>query len=393
MENQRTQWAGHARKIGILAVVAIAAVAAGYYLIPRWLDRSGGNAAGTTDVREDVVTALGRVEPEGGLVTIGVPLADRLIEIKPEARNGTPVKKGTILAVLASNQERQLEEKLLDIQIADAKTRRAQIEASGKAEIEAEIARQAQAKLRADNDLNVQKAKIELLKLQRDNAERAWSRLEKTASFSVSEQDRERQLLAVRQAQAELKTAEAAAEQMEAARTANQKAADAALKALRAKLASSLAEISLDELEHRKKLAEYRRDQSAVKSPMDGKVLEVLAREGELVGHSQPLFRMGKTDNLEVVAEVYETDRNKIAVGNPVRVISRTFPDRNDCVEGVVERIGSSIAKGRVVSADPTSEVDRRVVEVVIRLGKDRQRLANLIGHQVTVKIYKKSAP
>ena len=53
---------------------------------------------------------------------------------------------------------------------------------------------------------------------------------------------------------------------------------------------------------------------------------------------------------------------------------------------GAVVQIGAMIGKNRVVDVDPTADVDRRVIEVRIRL-KDGAPAASLINHQVLVEI------
>jgi HlyD family secretion protein len=53
---------------------------------------------------------------------------------------------------------------------------------------------------------------------------------------------------------------------------------------------------------------------------------------------------------------------------------------------GAVVEIGAMIGKNRVVDVDPTADVDRRVIDVKIRLDQSAPA-ASLINHQVLVEI------
>jgi HlyD family secretion protein len=103
---------------------------------------------------------------------------------------------------------------------------------------------------------------------------------------------------------------------------------------------------------------------SIVRSPVDGQVLEVHAREGERVG-IDGVAELGQTDAMYAVAEVYETDIGRVRLGQGARITSPALPG---VLAGEVERIGLKIGKKDVLSTDPVADADARVVEVEIRL-------------------------
>ncbi len=115
---------------------------------------------------------------------------------------------------------------------------------------------------------------------------------------------------------------------------------------------------------------------STVRSPIDGQVLEVHAREGERVG-TEGILEIGRTQAMYAVAEVYETDIGRVRVGQRARITSPALPRE---LEGEVERIGLKIGKKDVLSTDPVADADARVVEVEIRLLEPTlaERLTNL---------------
>src|SRR5437764_15334452 len=66
-------------------------------------------------------SALGRVQPSGGILSIGVSLPDRLAKLLVE--EGQEVKEGDVLAKLGSHGDRALELAILDSQINEAEQR------------------------------------------------------------------------------------------------------------------------------------------------------------------------------------------------------------------------------------------------------------------------------
>jgi multidrug resistance efflux pump len=121
---------------------------------------------------------------------------------------------------------------------------------------------------------------------------------------------------------------------------------------------------------------------STVRSPIDGEVLDVHAREGERVG-ADGIAEVGDTSAMYAVAEVYETDAARVRAGQRARVSSVALAGE---VEGVVERVGRKIGKQDTLSTDPVADVDSRVVEVRVRIA-DAERASGLTNARVEVVI------
>lgn len=103
---------------------------------------------------------------------------------------------------------------------------------------------------------------------------------------------------------------------------------------------------------------------STVRSPLDGQILEIHARQGERVG-PEGIAEVGETSAMVAIAEVYEADIGRVRVGQPARV---TSPALAEPLLGRVERIGLKVGKKDVLSTDPVADADARVVEVEIHL-------------------------
>src|SRR5207302_6895363 len=119
---------------------------------------------------------------------------------------------------------------------------------------------------------------------------------------------------------------------------------------------------------------------TVIRAPRDGQILKIRTRPGEATG-IRPILRMGNTDAMQAVAEVYYTDVRFVRVGQKARIISPALPGP---VTGTVVYVGNLVFKNDVLNIDPTADVDSRVVEVRIRLDKS-EAAAKLTYLQVNV--------
>jgi HlyD family secretion protein len=366
----------------ILAIV-VSFVLGGLTVYLRGNPSSSTETLGTSDSSSvlDKVVALGRIEPEEGVRSLGVAVPDRIAKIQVE--EGAHVKQNDVLVVLDSLVMRDLETKLADIQRREAEKRRDAITASGEAQIEVEKTRQNHVEQVEPLEIEAQEGKIKFLKAQKANAEKDAQRYA-AAGDTISEQDKEKQKLLLSQIRAELVAAECLLKKMNKAKELNRNLAETQLKAARADLERNRSAISLDLLDRQCEQARQRLKDARLLAPIDGKVLRVLAREGELVG-GQPILQLANTSQMIVLAEVYETDIQRVRIGQEATVTSHVFK-RDHPLKGKVIWKGSSIGKARVTDLDPRASVDNRVVEVKIKLDES-ERVADLIGHQVRVEI------
>jgi HlyD family secretion protein len=96
---------------------------------------------------------------------------------------------------------------------------------------------------------------------------------------------------------------------------------------------------------------------------------------------------MANTEQMIVVAEVYESDISKVKVGQKVTIVSENNSFA-DSLNGKVMEISNKIGKKDVLETDPAASVDARVVEVKIAVNPEHNSLVkNLIYSQVIVEI------
>ncbi|AFY94022.1 HlyD family efflux transporter periplasmic adaptor subunit [Chamaesiphon minutus] len=120
------------------------------------------------------------------------------------------------------------------------------------------------------------------------------------------------------------------------------------------------------------KRAEENLAQAYIRSPQDGQILEIFARPGEVVG-TNGIADIGKTSQMYGVVEVYQSDVNKIRVGQKVKITSNSLPSE---LQGTVDRIGIQVKRQDVINADPTSNIDDRVIEVHVFLDPESSQKA-----------------
>jgi HlyD family secretion protein len=124
--------------------------------------------------------------------------------------------------------------------------------------------------------------------------------------------------------------------------------------------------------------------EASIRAPIAGQVLEVYTQSGEAIA-DEGIVDLGKTDPMEVVAEIYQSDIGKIRSGQSAIVTGEGISGE---LRGTVRQVGLQVSQQKVFSNQPGQNLDRRVVEVRIRLNsKDSQQVASLTNLQVQVAI------
>jgi HlyD family secretion protein len=128
---------------------------------------------------------------------------------------------------------------------------------------------------------------------------------------------------------------------------------------LEAGLAVARAELSV---------AETALSRTRVRAPIDGTILQVNARVGEMAGPNPELASVivGDVSRLKVRAEIVERDIDKVRVGQGAVVTSDAFPGRQ--FEGRVTQVGRSLSTPIVSQKGPRRPNDVDVLEVLVEL-------------------------
>ena len=123
-------------------------------------------------------------------------------------------------------------------------------------------------------------------------------------------------------------------------------------------------------------------EQTQLKSPIDGIVLQILAREGERP-NSSGVLNVGSNQSMEALIEVYESDIDRVEIGQVVDLISENG-GFNGSLKGQVSLISPQVRQRRVLSTDPTGDADSRIVEVRVKLdNSSAEKVSYLTGMKV----------
>ncbi|MDB5311814.1 MAG: hypothetical protein JWO38_6016 [Gemmataceae bacterium] len=377
----------------VLGAFAAGTAAALLYSGRTSADRRTGAGGTDTDTGPNRVTALGRLEPAGGVVPVYGPPGDRIKAMEP-LTPGAVLKSGTPIATLASREQREGEVKVADARLEEAKAALKASKETGQRKIDAAQAEVNQVLANEKSDLAALDAKIGFVAKQKVAAVKMVDRLEmlRAENVRVADEDLEKARLGADQADAELTAAKAAKDKAVTSYAENKKAADARLAAARAELAEAEARAPVKSSEEQLTQARKALDLTVLKAPIDGVVLKVSGHDGQPTG-IDPILQMGKLDQMVAIAEVYESDVERVAgwVRTGPVAVEVTNPALPRTLKGTVrsdQDISRMIARNQVFAVGPREDTDRRVVEVVAHLDQEASAVAaRFVGLQVTVSL------
>ncbi|MGC1247706.1 MAG: ABC exporter membrane fusion protein [Spirulinaceae cyanobacterium] len=335
------------------------------------------------------VTALGRLEPEGEIINLTASSSSQTSRIKELLiEEGDRVQPGQLIAVLDNRERLQATWQKAKEQVEIAETKLAQVEAGAKSgEIQAQRAEIARIEAEQVGNLNTQSATISRLEAEVQNARIEYQRYESLyQQGAISASDRDGRRLTYTTKQQQLQEAQAALKRIQTTSDKQITQASATLDqivevrpvdvaAAKAEVQSALAAVAE---------AKADLDQAEVRSPRGGQVIKIHTRPGEKIAE-EGIATLGQTQQMMVVAEVYQSDINKVKVGQIAEIKSPVIPE---ILQGEVKQIGLQVERQQVVNEDPAANIDAKVIEV--RIGLDRaasEKVAGLTNLQVTATI------
>lgn len=336
-----------------IAVVIVVAAGIALYVYPQANAASHVETTPALQTPLNHIHALGRLEPRGRLLRIHAPSGNEgaCIE-KLLVEEGQDVEEGEVLAVLDNHQRRKAAAIEAEAQVRTAEAKLADIQAGAK---QGEIAAQrAMVKLTESQKLYSQR-QLDRARQLRDSNALSNEEFENTEwAFNRVNLEHQQQL-------------ERLASVMEV-RATDVQVAEQEIAVARAAVVSAQANLAVTE----------------IRAPITGRILALHCRTGERLSENG-FAQIGNVQQMQAVAEVYEADLQRVKVGCRATVLVEST---GETLEGVVVELGNLVARKVVLTNDPVSDTDARVVEVRVQLSQAAsQKVERLSNARVQVHI------
>ncbi|NJM75799.1 MAG: HlyD family efflux transporter periplasmic adaptor subunit, partial [Acaryochloridaceae cyanobacterium RU_4_10] len=295
------------------------------------------------------VTALGRIEPAGEVIKVGGPSGERIDKLL--VNEGQYVAAGQTIAILESHGERLADLEVAQSQLKDGLAQLDSAKKYGSAQISEARSRKLQAAEPKSKELAAQKATIARLNSELTFAKDDLDRYRQLqVSGAISKRELESKQLAYQTKVEEVQEARAQLAKLAEEQRTNLRNVDAQVRSAQADSARSQAQIQIETAHSSIKQAQAKLDRTIIRAPKPGQILKILLKEGESLEVStgsgssggQGIVEMGNTKQMDVVAEIYETNVGRVRVGQTATITSSAFPGQ---IKGRVSQIGLKIGK------------------------------------------------
>jgi HlyD family secretion protein len=336
------------------------------------------------------VTALGRLQPQDKITYLSAPNSVNGVRVeKLLVKEGDNVKKGQVLAYLENYARSQAAIQQTFDKLLIARTKLAQVQAGAKTgDINAQKTAITRLNSQLKGDAAAQTATINRIQAEVENAQKEsdrYQQLSKAGAVSASVADTKK--LVLKTTQQQLKEAEATLKRTQDTLQDQLKEGKFKLNSLKEvrTVDVELAKTEVKSAETAIKQAKADHDLTYITSTIDGTILRIHTKNGEVIGTSG-FAEIGNTSKMQVLAEVYQTDIQNVRVGQKAIITSTTFPGK---LQGTVREVGWQVDKQGIFSINPNSDADRRVIEVEISIDNptDSQKISRLTNLQVDVAI------
>lgn len=375
----------------ILLTVIISAAFAGGWLVratnPGFFGAEESAAPSSAAPEIKRVIAQGRILPTSGIYNAFAPAGQRIEKVLVKENDSVFAGK-TQLVVLQAENILDLQTDLVGAQGEEAASALRQKILAAESNLAGARTAAATAKLKLSQarkgvDFSVLEKQVEssrekvsrLLKLQSDPI----------TSRYISQGEIADKQLSIEQAQSQLDSAKREQQSAIEAAELGQTAALASLESAERSLAS-LRKLSVDEkaIKLTKRIAEDKRDSAKIETPVDGTVLKIFVKQGDVVTNT-PLMQIADLSAMECHIEVVDRLVGSVEKGQVVIISSPALPRD---IRGTVSDIGRFVGNSTLQDPNPLALVDRKTVDVRAKIDQaDIEIASRLVNLQVAVKI------
>ena len=351
--SESTSWLRPAFRL----IVAVGIIAVGGFLFMKNRHDAEIAADAVDAARERVprthVHALGRLEPAGTILQLSPKSGNEGATIEQLlVSEGDDVETGATLAIFDNRARRLASLQEAEARLETVEAKLAQVQAGAKA-----------------GDIEAQQTVVRLAEEQSKVARRDLERdTELEQRKAITTEQRELKQWEFDRLQLEQLKAMGVLNSLKEVRDVDVKVAEKEVLAARAAVVRAKSEAETSEL----------------LAPLAGRILRIHTHAGEKIAEGG-ILEMGNVRQMEAVAEVFEADVAILSVGMAAEV---RLDASEEVLTGEVADIGNLVARKVVLTNDPVSDTDARVIEVRIRLDPEHlDRVARLSNARVEVSI------
>ena len=301
--------------------------------------QGAGSLAGPGEFSNRRVHALGRLEPRGEVVRLAPPAGNDGARVETLlVAEGDEIPPQTLVARLDTYSRKVAELKEAEARLLAAQARLAQTNAGAK-----------------PGDIEAQQAAVDLLAEQMKVSRRDLERAERFRNQkAISGEDFDKYQWALDKTTLEFRRARQLLDAIREVRETDVRVQETEVVAAQAAVAA----------------AKERVEAAEVRNPTAGRILKIHTRPGEKVGDNG-LLELGDVSHMQAVAEVFEGDVGLLTPGQRATVI---VDGTRDELRGTIVELGNIVARKVVLTNDPVSDTDARVVEVRVQLDRESSR-------------------
>lgn len=315
------------------------------------------------------MSALGRLQPESDIrrVSVAASLSGDRIETLL-VREGDEVKQGQPLATLNSYGSLKAALDEANELVAVNRSKLAQVQAGAKqGEIRAQeyqvqsLERQlAGERLTQEQAISKARASAEEARVERERYDRLFT------AGGVSELQRDRYRTRASTTQADLAKEIENRAATEARLRSEIESARQTLEKIREVRPEDVltARSELRKAEASRERARQEFDFATVRAPQNGRILKIFARPGDRIGENG-LLEMADTDDMIVLAEVYQTDMGRLSLGQGATITADGF---QGSLRATLTKVLPQVQRQSTFAGQPGENMDQRVFEVRLQL-------------------------
>lgn len=344
------------RKIiaGLFAIALVTITVLVYEHFQMKAAQARAQAASSSAPRRTQVHSLGRLEPTGTILQLAPKSGNEgAIVEQLLVAEGDDIAAGTVIAIM------------------DSRARRLAAHMEAQANLEAAEARLQQIKAGAKSgDIDAQQALVQLAEVQGQVASRDLERAKELKARNAISND------VIDQKQWEFDRLQI-----------EQRRSSGLLNSLREIRPVDVAVVEKEVAAAQAAVvrAQSDADASELRAPVAGRVLRIHTHPGEKVA-DRGILELGDVLHMQAVAEVFEADVAQLEIGMAADIQMDSSDIR---MTGRVVEIGNMVARKIVLTNDPVSDTDARVVEVRIDLDANAPpAVARLSNARIEVTIY-----